>query len=276
MSVVGAEHGPEPLRGLRIIVTRASEWAGEFSQRLAALGAQPLEMPAIRIAPVEDTGPLDGAIAQLSGYDWAIFTSQNGVSAFWQRLEALGLDGRALHPLRIAAIGPATAAALRARGIEPDYVPEEFVAEAILAGIGDVAGQRILLPRADIARPLLAEGLRARGAIVDEIAAYRTLPADGPLPDPDRLRQADAITFTSSSTVRHFVQAAGGPEALRGLVVACIGPITAATCREVGLTPHVVAEEYTLEGLVQALIRYFARRGLPHHNDAGEQHVSIE
>lgn len=276
MSDGRAEPGEGPLRGLRIIVTRAPEGAAEFSQRLAALGAQPLEMSAIRIVPLEDPTPLDRAIARLSSYDWAIFTSQNGVSAFWQRLEALGLDGRALRPLRIAAIGPMTAAALQARGIKPDYVPGEFVAEAILAGIGDIAGQRILLPRADIARPVLAEGLRARGAIVDEIAAYRTLPAAGPLPDPDRLRQADAITFTSSSTVRHFVQAVGGPEALRGLVVACIGPITAATCREMGLTPHIVAEEYTLEGLVQALVRYFARRSQPTHDNTGEHHVSIE
>lgn len=257
MSDGRVEPGEGPLRGLRIIVTRDPEGATQFGQRLAALGAQPLEMPAIRIAPLEDTDPLDRAIAQIASYDWVIFTSRNGVNAFWQRLEALGQDGRALHSLRIAAIGPATAAALRARGVEPDYVPEEFVAEAILTGIGDVIGQRILLPRADIARPALAEGLRARGAIVDEVAAYHTLPAGGLLPDPDHLRQADAITFTSSSTVRHFVQAVGGPEALKGLVVACIGPITAATCREVGLTPHVVAEEYTLDGLVRALVEYF-------------------
>lgn len=276
MSIGEAEHGAKPLRGLRIIVTRAPEGTAEFSRRLAALGAQPIEMPAIRITPVEDSGPLDRAIAQLSSYDWVIFTSRNGVNAFWQRLEALGLDGRALHSLRVAAIGPATAAALRARGVPPDYMPEEFVAEAIVAGIGDVAGQRILLPRADIARPALAEGLRARGAIVDEIAAYRTLPAGGPLPDLDRLRQADVITFTSSSTVRHFVQAVGGPEALKGLVVACIGPITAATCREVGLTPQVVAEAYTLDGLMQALIRYFTRRRQPVHEDTGENHVSAE
>lgn len=276
MSDIGAERRAAPLRGLRIVVTRAPEGAAEFSRRLAALGAQPIEMPAIRIVPLEDTGPLDRAIAQLSSYDWVIFTSRNGVNAFWQRLEALELDSRALHPLRIAAIGPMTAAALQARGIEPDYVPAEFVAEAILAGIGDVASQRILLPRADIARPVLAEGLRARGAIVDEIAAYCTLPAKGPLPDPASLSQADVVTFTSSSTVRHFVQAVGGPEALKGLVVACIGPITAATCQEVGLTPHIVAEEYTLEGLVRALVRYFAQRSQPTHDNTGEHHVSVE
>jgi uroporphyrinogen III methyltransferase/synthase len=243
------------LRGLRIIVTRAREQAGELSHRLAELGAEPIEVPAIRIAPVEDAHSLDRAIERLSSYDWVIFTSRNGATAFWQRLEALGLDGRALEGARVAAIGPATAAALRAQGIEPDYVPEEYVAEAILAGIGDVAGRRILLPRADIARRALAEGLRARGAHVDEIVAYRTLPADAPLPD---LSQADAITFTSSSTVRHFVRAVGGPDALQGPVIACIGPITAATCRELGITPDVVAGEYTVDGLVRALVEHFA------------------
>jgi uroporphyrinogen III methyltransferase/synthase len=229
---------------------------------LANCGAEPIEAPAIQIAPVEDPGPLDRALEQLAAYDWVIFTSQNGIAAFWQRLEALGLERRVLMGVRVAAIGPATAAALRAQGVEPDYVPEEYVAEAIVAGIGDIAGRRILLPRADIARRALAEGLRARGAHVDEIATYRTLPADDPLPPEGDLRpdvaQADAITFTSSSTVRHFVQAAGGPGALDGLVVACIGPITAATCRELGIVPDVVAEAYTVDGLVRALVDYFA------------------
>lgn len=258
----------ESLRGLRIIVTRAQEQAGELSRRLAELGAEPVEVPAIRIAPVEDAGPLDRAIEGLAAYDWVIFTSQNGVAAFWQRLEALGLDSRALQGMRVAAIGPATAAALRARGVAPDYMPEEYVAEAILAGVGDVAGRRILLPRADIARRALAEGLRARGAHVDEIAAYRTLPADGLLPD---LSQADAITFTSSSTVRNFIQAAGGPDALQGLVVVCIGPITAATCRELGITPDVVADEYTIDGLVRALAgARFVRAASPLRRCEGE------
>lgn len=256
----------KPLGGLRIIVTRAREQAGPLSRRLAELGAEPVEAPAIRIALQEETGPLDQAIERLRtgrpGYDWVIFTSQNGVAAFWQRLEALGQDGRVLRGVRVAAIGPATAAALRAQGIEPDYVPEEFVAEAILAGLEDVVGQRILLPRADIARKVLVEELRAQGAQVDEVAAYRTLPADGPQPD---LGRADVITFTSSSTVRNFVQAVGGPAALNGLLVACIGPITAATCRQLGLIPDIVAEEYTIEGLVRALLAYFAR--VPAHEE---------
>jgi len=256
----------KPLRGLRIIVTRAREQAGPLSRRLAELGAEPVEAPAIRIAPLEDSGPLDRAIERLQtgepGYDWVVFTSQNGVAAFWQRLEALGLDGRILAGTRVAAIGPATAAALRARRIEPGYMPEEFIAEAILAGLGNVAGQRILLPRADIARKALAEGLRALGAQVDEVAAYRTLPGEGCLPD---LSRADVVTFTSSSTVRNFVQAVGGPAALNGLLVACIGPITATTCRQLGLIPDIVAGEYTTEGLVRALLEYFTR--MPPHEE---------
>ncbi len=256
----------KPLRGLRIIVTRAREQAGPLSRRLAELGAEPVEAPAICIAPPEDTSPLDQAIERLRtgapGYDWVVFTSQNGVAAFWQQLVALGLDRGILAGVRVAAIGPATAASLRVRRIEPDYVPEEFVAEAILAGLGDVTGQRILLPRADIARKALAEGLRALGAQVDEVAAYRTLPDEGSRPD---LGRADVVTFTSSSTVRNFVQAVGGPAALNGLLVACIGPVTAATCRQLGIIPDIVADEYTIDGLVRALLEYFAR--MPPHEE---------
>jgi uroporphyrinogen III methyltransferase/synthase len=248
-----------PLWGKRVIITRASEQAPELAERLAALGAQTTTLATIQIAPA-DPAPLDAAVRAVSAgmYQWVIFTSVNGVAAYAERLAALDLDARALAA-RVGAIGPATAAALRARGIRPDFVPTEYVAEAVAEQIGDIAEQSILLPRADIARPALAELLRAKGAWVHELAAYRTI---APPLDPAAVIQAlheprpDAITFTSSSTVRGFVSALGGRDpatALAGIVVACIGPITAATAREYGITPEVVATEYTMDGLVAAL-----------------------
>jgi uroporphyrinogen-III synthase len=194
-----------------------------------------------------------------------IFTSVNGVTAFLARLAA---TGQAVGGVRIAAIGPATAAALTDAGLPPDFVPGTYVAEAIVTEIGDVAGQHILLPRADLARPALAAGLHARGAIVDEVTAYRTVPAPdlGQVVGLLQAGQVDAMTFTSSSTVRYFLQgvaAAGftladwqfGPQ--RPAIV-CIGPITAGTARDHGLPVDVVADEYTTDGLIMALLDWFA------------------
>jgi uroporphyrinogen-III synthase len=245
------------LAGRRVLVTRPADQAGALVERLAARGALPVVLPTIAIAPLADTAALDGAIGRLAGYDWIIFTSANGVTAFWERLAAAGLDGRALAGRSVAAIGPATAEALRERGVAVAFIPEEYVAERILDGLGDVAGRRVLLPRAEIARKALAGELRARGAEVEELAAYRTLAAP---PDPEALAElragVDAITFTSSSTVRHFVELAGPDTG--NAVIACIGPITAQTARELGLPVDVVAREYTLDGLVRALEAYFA------------------
>lgn len=256
----------QPLAGRHIAITRPSEQAGDLAARLVALGARVTPLPAIAIAPIEDTARLDAVLTALAGYDWLVFTSVNGVRAVEQRLQALGLDWSARHRARIAAIGPATASALAPLGVSADLVPQEYVAEALVEALGNVVGQRILLPRADLAREVLARELRVRGAEVDEIAAYRTivqplapaLLAD--LLDGDRV---DAITFTSSSTVRSLVtglQAAGrDPQrALAGIALSCIGPITAQTLREAGLAPALVAQEYTIAGLVAALAAYFA------------------
>ena len=264
--------GPRPpLQGRRIVVTRAQEQAGALVTQLRALGAEPLECPAIAIAPPTTYAPLDAAIGHLAQYHWVIFTSVNGVAAFRARLAHLGHDPGALGGIRIGAIGPATAAALTTAGLPPTFVPDTYVAEAIVAQIGDVAGQRVLLPRADIARAALAAGLRARGARVDEVTAYRTVPAPGLARVAEGLRSGtvDALTFTSSSTVRYFVQglaAAGltmadlqrGP---RRPAILCIGPITAATAREGGLPVDAVADEYTTAGLVAALVRWFTAPG---------------
>ncbi len=250
---------PEPLSGLRIVVTRPRDQAQAFAARLEAAGATTILFPTIRIAPPRDTAPLDASLARLPSYDRVIFTSVNGVRHVARRLQALGLTFP--DDLPVAAIGPATAAALRRLGLTPDLVPEDYVAEAIAEGLGDVNGRAILLPRADIAREALARLLRERGARVDEVVAYHTLP-DRPEPGARHALEAgvDVLTFTSSSTVRNFV-ALLGEQALRiasGAVVACIGPITAGTARNLGLTPDVIARTYTTEGLLEALIDHFA------------------
>ena len=242
------------LSGLRVVVTRPENQVDGMCNRLRALRAEPIEFPVISIAPAEAGGPLDRAIVQLDRFDWVIFTSVNGVEQFWARLVEVRTQSHN-GPIRgkVAAIGPATAAALRQRGVRVHLVPGEYRAEAILDEIGGVAGQRILLPRADIARPALAEGLRARGAKVDEVAAYHTVLGQ---PHPaafDALRTGvDVITFTSSSTVRNFLRLTDGLD-YGDPLIACIGPVTAATAREMGLHVDVVAKEYTIDGLLEAL-----------------------
>jgi uroporphyrinogen-III synthase len=269
-----------PLAGRRIAITRPREQADALARQLEALGARVTLLAAIRIAPIEDSAPLDAAIAQLGSYDWLVFTSVNGVAAFTERLAATDhtWDERGLA--QVAAIGPATAAALERAGVPVALMPDEYVAEGILDGLGMVAGQRLLLARADIARRTLAEGLRLRGAEVDEVAAYRTIPQpvapeliERILGD-ERGERVDAITFTSSSTALGLLQglAATGREpveALRGVALAAIGPITAATLREHGLEPAVVAQEYTIPGLTTALVAYFSGQSAP--DDAASQ-----
>lgn len=247
------------LAGKRILVTRPRAQAEAFLARLESLGAQPVVFPTIEISAPQDSSLLEQAIARLGSYHWIIFTSVNGVAAFWNQLVAAGKDRAALDGIQVAAIGPATAQALCERGVEPGFVPEEYVAEAILPGLGDVRGQRILLPRADIARKALVKALAAQGAFPEEIAVYRTLPAQ---PDPLALAELekgiDYATFTSSSTVRNFFELLGERAAglLQGVVIACIGPITAETARACGLTVGITAHTYTAEGLVDALLEY--------------------
>jgi uroporphyrinogen III methyltransferase/synthase len=254
-----------PLFGRRVVVTRARAQASRLSAQLRASGADPVEFPTIAINPPEDWAPLDAAIERLAAYDWVIFTSVNGVRFFWQRLERAGKDARAFANARLGAIGPATAGALQEHGLEADLVPPKYVAEAILEEIGPVDGQRVLLPRADIARAALAEGLEEAGAQVDEIAAYRTGLGGADKADELRRRLAegeiDVVTFTSSSTARNFVQALEPlPDLPESLTIACIGPITAGTARDLGLPVTIVAEEYTIDGLVDSLIRHFEKK----------------
>lgn len=256
-----------PLRGRRIVVTRARAQAGDLLAGLRALGAEPLACPAIAIAPPASYAPLDAALARLAEYDWLLFTSVNGVAAFVARRALVGAPPAPAR-LRVGAIGPATADAARKAGLAPAFVPDTYVAEGILAQIGDVAGRRILLPRAEQARAVLAAGLRAQGALVDEVTAYRTVPDSGGAALIADLRAGaiDAITFTSSSTVRFFWEGLAGqvePADLaaspRRPAIVCIGPITAATARGLGLPVDAVAEPYTTAGLLAALTRWFNR-----------------
>jgi uroporphyrinogen-III synthase len=259
-----------PLHGRRIVITRAREQAASLVARLRDLGAEPVLCPAIAFAPPDDPAPLDNAIARLADYDWLIVTSANGARALFDRMADLHADPASLQRLSIAAIGPATAAALAEQGLAATFMPTAYVAEAILDEIGDVTGSRVLLPRADIARETLAAGLRAKGAQVDEITAYRTVPGDGAAALLPMLHagSVDAITFTSSSTVRYLLdglEIAGLPRArARALIsciaVVCIGPITAATARNEGLPVSAEAPEYTTEGVVAALVDLFQRQ----------------
>lgn len=265
-----AEASALPLSSKRVAVTRASEQAEGLTRRLEELGAKVLECPAITIAPLEDYRELDEALGKLGDYDWVIFTSVNGVLACAGRLIARGIDPDLLCSRRLGAIGPATAAALRTIGCVPQYVPDTFVAEALVEQIGDIAGCRILLPRADIARKALAEGLSGKGGIVDEVTAYRTVRGEGIETLLEALRSdgVDAITFTSSSTVRYTVEGLVGAgleqqravDLLSKVNPVCIGPITAATAEEFGIKVAVTASEYTADGVANALIELFGAK----------------
>jgi len=252
-----------PLSGKRILVTRARHQASALSRLLAERGAEPVELPVIDIQPLTDSKELDRAISNLKRYHWVIFTSVNGVAAFWQRLNNLKLDSRALSGRQIGAIGPATAEALASRGVTPDYVPETYTTEGILAGLRqrDIARQRFLLPRADKADKALVQGISNLGAEVHEVTAYHTLPASESIAEARRRLvsgEIDAITFTSSSTVINLVAAfQGESRQINQAKIACIGPKTAEAATGAGLEVAILASEQTISGLVEAIEEYF-------------------
>lgn len=261
------ETGPDrPLAGCTVVVTRPRARSGPFESALREEGARVVSFPTIRIAPLEDPTALREALDRADEYDWVVFTSVNAVESVAATAAADG-TGSPLAELRAAAIGPATAAAARERlGLEVEVVPDEYRAEelaaAILAAAGEVSGLRFLLPRAAEAREALPRVLEASGAVVDEVAAYRTLLADpeeaGALRRRLEAGEVDWVTFTASSTVRGFARAVG-PE-VGPARVAAIGPITAGTAREEGLRVDVVARDYTIPGLVRALVEAEAGR----------------
>ena len=249
-----------PLFGKRIVVTRARAQAGALSGALAAQGAEVIEMPATRIEPLDDAA-LHEAVARIHEYQWAVFTSQNAVHLMWDALRWGGRDARSLAGIRVAAVGPATAAALLEHGIAVDVTPERFVAESLLEALerrDDVRGARVLYAAAEGARDVLPRGLSALGAVVDAVPVYRSAPdADGSAALRARLETGgvDLVTFTSASGVNAFVFAVG-PEAARRAPAACIGPATAAAARAAGLDVAIEADPSTIAGLVECVVRH--------------------
>jgi len=247
-----------PLFGRRIVTTRAKGQADALTSRLKALGADVIEIPTIEIQPAADYGPLDRALSELASYDWLIFTSANGVRFFLERLDASTVDLRALRA-RICAIGPATRAAIEALHLKVDLMGSEYVAEGLLAAFAahDLAGRRVLLPRAAVARDLVPVELARRGAHVDVVEAYRTVTPEGACAQAASIfggaRKLDCITFTSSSTVQNFVAAAGA-QTLAGVKVASIGPVTTGTARRLGIAVDAEARMFTVDGLVDAVL----------------------
>lgn len=254
-----------PLFGKRILVTRARDQAVEFTDLLKFYGADPVEFPTIEVVPPETWEALDEAIRKIEEYDWLIFTSANGVLYFLERLNANGKDIRDLKGIKLCAIGPRTAQEIERLGVRVDLIPAEYVAESLIEQMGrqDLSGRRILIPRAAVARDVLPEALIRMGARVDVVTAYRTIRPTRDLEWVKNLLQGgqiSVITFTSSSTVRNFVEMFGPDEArkfLNGVVVACIGPITAKTVEAYGMTVHVLPKDSTIPSLAQAIVEHF-------------------
>lgn len=251
---------------MKVLITRPRAQAASFGAALQLAGFEPVYFPVIEIRPMEDLSALDDALSKLECYSWVVFTSVNGVDVVIGRIVFVGtkhaLSLQKLENVKIAAVGKMTAEALRRYGIEPDFVPKEFVGEAILPGLGDVRGKRILLPRAELAREVLPEAIAAQGGIPHEIVVYRALPAQVDAQGLSVLKAGvDWVTFTSPSTVQNFAQVCRqnglDPLNLPGQAkIACIGPITEKAAREEGFYVTVVAHEYTTEGLLEVICEW--------------------
>jgi len=259
-----------PLFGRRVLVTRPREQAAELVDRLRALGADPIEAPMIRILPPEDSAPLHRAAEDPGAFDWIVFTSANAVEAYMNAVLAEH-DLRALKGPRLCTVGSGTADRLARYGIKADVIPDEYRAEAVLGAVaqaGSLDGAHILLPRSDIGREVVVEQLRAAGAIVTDVIAYRTVLEETHREgDPDVYRmflegRIDVVTFTSPSAVRNFVKVYGADPAadlLKNTTVAAIGPVTADAARQLGIHVSVQPATYTVAGLVDAIAAHFSR-----------------
>lgn len=245
-----------------LLVTRPAPQAAEFVALLAARGIDTISVPTVEIAPASPDGALDDAIRTLDGAAWLVITSVNGAAALLERLTAL--DRSLPVGVRLAAVGSATAGALEVGGLGVDHVPPRYRTVAIADGLGEVAGQRVVLARADAATPDLREALRGRGALVEEVVAYRTV--EGPAASRDLVRAAlakplDGVTFTSGSTVRGLHALLSPPDALRAtaLPAYCIGPVTARIARQAGFAVPVVAQSHTVAALTEAIYAYLSK-----------------
>ncbi|HEY7099651.1 MAG TPA: uroporphyrinogen-III synthase [Terriglobales bacterium] len=258
-------HSAKPLKGVRILVGRARHQAGSLSRDLRRLGAEVIEIPFIEIRKPRSYRPLDSALRKIDTYDWLILTSVNGVDALRNRLQSLGLTKRALKHLQVAAIGPATKKALESRGLKVHLVPDEYVAESVVDSLRNrVHNKRILLARAKVARDVIPRELRTLGAEVDVVEAYETVRPESSRKRLQRIlgnpkQRPHAITFTSSSTARNFLQLLKGMSRskLQGIQMASIGPVTSHTLRELKLPVDIEAREYTMPGLIEALVTSF-------------------
>ncbi|BCJ85050.1 uroporphyrinogen-III C-methyltransferase [Effusibacillus dendaii] len=254
----------KPLFGKRVLVTRARSQAGELASKIEQLGGEVYEFPVIRLAPPTDWQPVDQALSRLESFDWLIFTSVNGVEFFFGRMRETAIDIRRLRG-KIAAVGSVTEQALRQRGIIPDLMPDQFIADELLTVMQNKLrpGDRILLPTADIARKTLPDGLRQLGGEVTEIDVYQNQAvADDAEAVAEMLANGriDVLTFTSSSTVKNFVKAMQGqdlPKLLARVQVASIGPVTTETAAKLGVRVDVQAEPHTIDGLVEAIVNGF-------------------
>jgi uroporphyrinogen-III synthase len=248
-----------PLAGRRILITRARRQAGSLARLLRQQGAKVMQVPAIEIRPPQSFHPLDGALKSLPGYDWLILTSVNGVEALFARMAKCHVRFADRERPKIAAIGPATKRAIEEAGLKVSVMPREYVAESVVRELrAKVRGKRVLLVRAKVARDVIPRELRRAGARVDVVEAYETVvPKDSARKLHAILRakrKPDAVTFTSSSTARNFMALVGTKTSLRGIALASIGPVTSATLRELGLRPTIEAREYTMAGLVKAIV----------------------
>ena len=251
------------LFGKRVLVTRSRSQASRLCTLLEQSGANPVELPTIQIGPLDDFSELDATLERLTDYNWVIFASANAVESVFERLELKGKDARALAGTTVGAIGPATAQALAYRGITADFVPSHPVSEKVIKELShhDWKGVSVLLPSADIGRDELEKGLAEMSAQVNRLSAYRNVPVAGVsgLAKQAFIDGVDVVTFTSSSTVRNLVEMLDGDlTAIQASFIACIGPVTAATARELGLRVDLEASEHTVDGLVDALTGHFA------------------
>jgi len=255
-----------PLSGRRVIVTRATDQAGEFSDMLTSRGATVLECPTIKLVEPASWDELDAAIGELSDFNWLVLTSVNAVRFFFQRLNSLGLDARALGPCKVCAVGPKTAEAIAEYGIRPDLIPPDYRAEAIVSEFAkrDINGQKIFFPRADRAREIIPQELEKMGARVTAPVIYRNILPDRLCPETIlalEKRCVDCITFTSSSTALNMAELLGADllvNMLKGVAVASIGPVTSKTCRDLGLKVDIQPDEFTLSALSGAIQQYFS------------------
>lgn len=258
----------KPLFGKRIVVTRSRDQASVFSELLIDAGAATIEFPTIDVVPPSNWDELDRALEAIESYHWLIFTSANAIRFFMERLRGLGRDLRILKGVNICVVGPKTAEALESYGLRPDLIPSEFKAEGVLSALGGtkVKGQRFLIPRAKVAREIIPDKLREQGAEVTVATAYENV---RPAADMERVKKLfedkkiAAVTFTSSSTVHNFVEILGQKEyknLMSGVIVACIGPITAKTAEEYGMKTDIMPRNYTIPALVEAMVAFYNER----------------